>query len=225
MKIEVQKEILSLLPERAFFWEKQKVLGFSDVHLGKADSFQKAGIPLPSETHDEDLRQIQHLIESHRPKRIVILGDFIHDKNSWSDVLFWRLQKFLNFHSQIEWNLILGNHERGSLDYLQQLPFLLHHERMDLGPFRLVHGHHERTEGSFQIEGHIHPIVTLTSGPLRMRFPCFVLEKSRLLLPAFGALTGGVEARPQFGLRRFAVTPAEVFEIAHSPDQSRDENL
>lgn len=194
MTIEVCNENLKLLPEKAFYWEKEKLLGFSDVHLGKAESFQKIGIPLPSETRAEDLNRMRKLVEELNPKKVVILGDFIHDKESWTLELIEDLQKFFQEHASIDWHLVLGNHERGSLSFLERLPINLIEKAFEASPFVLTHGHLQKQTNLFRIEGHLHPVLTLSDGPLRMRFPCFVLDSEHLLLPSFGVLTGGAEA-------------------------------
>jgi DNA ligase-associated metallophosphoesterase len=217
MTLQISGETLRLLPQRAFFWEEKRILGFSDLHLGKAESLQNFGIPLPSAVHDEDFKRISLLIQKWNPSEIVILGDFIHQKNSWTKELFDKLQNFLNSFRDIRWTLILGNHEKGSLAFLQQLPLKLIKNEWICEPFIFTHGHSERepdlASNLFQIEGHIHPVLTLRDGPLKMRFPCFALTETHLLLPSFGVLTGGFEIPLLKNQRYFAVTENQIFEV------------
>jgi|GEM_PF-5930658 len=64
----------------------------------------------------------------------------------------------------------------------------------------------------FSVEGHFHPMVTLRDGPLRVRIPCFVLNKQRLIQPSFAQWTGGAEISNERSQRIFAVSRSSVFE-------------
>ncbi len=220
LSIEIRGETIHLLPEKAFYWPGARILGFSDLHLGKAESLQKFGIPLPSAVHSEDFRQIARLIETWQPEQIFILGDFIHQKNSWTDELFQSIGSFLTDYQHIRWTLILGNHERGSLPILEQLPMTLAKNSLEDAPFAFTHGHLElatsTSEGAsplFAIEGHTHPVLSLSDGPLKLRFPCFELSEEHLLLPSFGVLTGGFEIPLLNKNRYFAVSEKDIFEV------------
>jgi DNA ligase-associated metallophosphoesterase len=213
MKVEVQGEILELLPERAFFWAERSLLGLSDVHLGKAESLQRMGLPIPSGSHHLDLRRMTALIEKYNPRQILILGDWIHRSDSWTPEIIYDLQDFFDRHRNRLWTLLLGNHERGSHPYLEQLPIELIDGHLDMGPFTFTHGHLPKQSARYRIEGHVHPVITLCDGPLKMRFPCFVLKPKVMLIPSFGTLTGGFETKLQPEARIFAAGPKDVFEI------------
>ena len=210
--LDLQGETFVLLPERAFFWPAQNILGLSDIHIGKAQSMQKMGIPVSDETHVEDLSNIGALVRRWKPKRVLILGDFIHQKDSWTPALMELLQIFFAEFNQVRWSLIIGNHERGSLEFLQRLPLEIFEKDIELGPFVFAHGH-EPDEERMTIEGHVHPVVRLSLGPATLRLPCFVLEEKRLLIPSFGLLTGGYEIERKKEDRIFAIAPPEVFEV------------
>ncbi len=62
MKLNIAHEEFELLWQKAFFWPKESVLGLSDIHIGKAESFQKMGVPLPSGSHINDLVRISELV-------------------------------------------------------------------------------------------------------------------------------------------------------------------
>lgn len=213
MKVTIASETIEFLPERAFFWPTEKLLGFSDVHLGKVESYQKLGIPVPTGAHQEEFERIENLINKFHPKKILILGDWIHQKESWTQELFLAMKDFFESYQQIHWILLMGNHDRGSKAYFQQFPIEIADESYQIGPFLFTHGHQPNTGKLFLIEGHVHPVITLRDGPLKMRFPSFVLSKDRLLIPSFGQLTGGFEIPKKSSNRIFAVTQKEVFEV------------
>ncbi len=219
MKITVQNEDLHLLSKKAFFWPREKILGFSDVHLGKAESFQQWGVPLPSGEHQQDLANISSLIHETEATRVFILGDLVHHKSSWTENIHRDLTDFFQKHSSTEFNLLLGNHERGSIPELKNYPLELMPEDHQIGKIRMSHGHEaghfkpDQKESSFQICGHIHPVVLIREGSVRLRLPCFVLGENSLILPSFGTLTGGFEIKPKKDQRIFAVAGPEVFEV------------
>ena len=211
MKIEVLGETLELLPEKAILWKKRNILVFSDVHLGKAESFQALGVPIPSSVNLADLEKIAGLIENYKIQEVLILGDLIHHKSSWTEELFYTIKDFLEFFKDVKFKLLIGNHEKGSLNYLKELPLGLIEGDYKLSPFTFSHGH-QASESGFTIQGHVHPVVILKEGPVRLRLPCFVLEEKSLILPSFGSFTGGFEISRLEGTRIFAVTK-KVIEV------------
>lgn len=213
MKFELCGETMIFHPEKALIWERLGILILSDVHLGKAESFQAAGIPLPSGDHLLEFQRLEKLIYGNSIRQVYILGDLIHQKNSWSAELLKDLQVFFRKHEGIHWHLLIGNHERGSLEFLKTLPLDLHEEDLQQGPFVFTHGHKQQKSSQFEIRGHIHPRIHLQQGPLRLNLPCFWLEKERLTLPSFGLMTGGYKIKPQKTDRIWGVGENEVFEI------------
>lgn len=217
MKIQLANEEIELLPEKAFHWHKERLLGLSDIHIGKAESYQHAGVPLPSGAHREDLEKMSFLIEKHRIEKVVILGDWIHTQHSISELVFRDLHRFFHRHSHVHWTLLLGNHERNAFELLKEFPFHMVSEDLEYPPFLFTHGHKYRSSAFFQIQGHTHPLVSIHEGPLRMKLPCFHLEKECLTIPAFGSLTGGYVIRPKKSDRIFAVAENEIFEVRTRP--------
>ena len=61
---------LLLLPQKAIFWQQEKALIASDVHLGKSGHFRKAGIALPQDMAQEDLAVLSDLIHQYQPQKI-----------------------------------------------------------------------------------------------------------------------------------------------------------
>jgi DNA ligase-associated metallophosphoesterase len=211
LKISVCGEDLVLRPENALWWPSQSLLALSDVHLGKAQSLRREGINIPVESGTSDLAKLETLLTTTLAKRVLFLGDLIHHRDSWTPDFLERLADFFNFNDDIRWELILGNHERGSLKYLERLPLQIS-EDQKIGPFTFTHGH-KGSDGDFSISGHVHPVVNLKKGPLQMRLRCFVLNEDQLILPSFGQWTGGFEIKPKQNSRIFAIAGADIFEI------------
>src|SRR5688572_30053218 len=105
-------EKLSLLPERALWWERQRTLFIADPHFGKASAFRAAGIAVPELSHDADLVRLDDVLSATAAARLVILGDFFHAKAGRTDATLTALAAWRNRHMKLEVILVPGNHDR-----------------------------------------------------------------------------------------------------------------
>lgn len=208
-EVDIAGELLILHPFRALYWPRMHWLVVSDLHLGKAAHFRKAGAALP-EGHDEaTLDRLDTLIEGFRPERLLILGDLFHSShnNSWTHFSAWATQQTIALH------LVPGNHDiladsryadagiRVCADTLEEGPFVFGHEPQDY-------------PGVYCIGGHIHPGVMLSGqGRQRLRMPCFWFGERTAILPAFGMSTGLHVIRPERTDRVYACTERAVLDV------------
>lgn len=213
MKLNIEHEEIHFLAQKAFYWPKEKLLGLSDLHIGKAESLQKAGLPIPSGSHLNDLNRLANLISATQAQNVFILGDFIHQKSSWTENIQFDLKDFFKNHQKINWSLLIGNHDKGSKNFLSSLPFEIFENDTQKGPFLFTHGHSQKEGKVFTVQGHIHPVIRIDEGSTKLRLPCFVLSPMSLVIPSFGELTGGYEITPKRKDRIFAVAGKEIFEI------------
>ena len=185
-----KQETLGFLPERALWREHGRVLMVADLHLGKAESFQAQGIPLPSDGDAGTLNPLLTLCNQWRPNQLVILGDLIHSRlgltSSLRDVL-----RALPDLIQAEVIWIGGNHDRRS--WLEGLP---QQASQQLGDLWLSHEPESPPQGDqplLNVCGHIHPMARIQGANDHLRLPCFAFQAddARLIIPAFGELTGG----------------------------------
>ncbi|MBW4529311.1 MAG: ligase-associated DNA damage response endonuclease PdeM [Aphanothece saxicola GSE-SYN-MK-01-06B] len=182
---------LQLLAERAIWDPQQGLLLVADLHLGKAESFQSQGIPLPSDGDGATFNALLALAQSHRPAQVLVLGDLIHSRLGLTADLRQKLGALPDLLG-CPLRLIGGNHERGCwLEGLEQEPSLA------LGPLWLSHAPEPRA-GLLNLCGHRHPVALIGGGADRLRLPCFAYDPSaeQLVLPAFGQLTGGHPCPP-----------------------------
>ncbi len=184
-----RQEELVLLAQKAIWRPSSEELFVADLHLGKAEVFQACGIPLPSDDDRTTLLRLEQLCQQWNPKRVIILGDLLHGPLGLTE----RLQADLNnLHQRLNTEVLLigGNHDR-SLDQ-QSFP---QHPAFRLGDLWLSHEPEPPMDGreGLNLCGHIHPTTTLRQGSDRLRLPCFAYDsvEQRLLIPAFGELTGG----------------------------------
>ena len=183
-------QTLVFLPDKALWVEQQRLLLIADVHLGKADHLQAHGIAIPSDGERANLQRIEQLSQHWQPAELIVLGDLVHHPKAISSELEQRVVTLLDsLNCPITW--VEGNHDRRSrLGTLQGQPS---QSRQGLW---LSHEPEKPPEGQLNICGHLHPVSILRQASDQMRLPCFSLVRSipRLVLPAFGCLTGGFPA-------------------------------
>jgi len=205
---------LLLLPQKAIYWQQEKALIVADVHMGKVGHFRKAGIAVPRDMEQDDLAVLSDLIDEHKPKKIIFLGDLFHsDLNTdWDWFVLWR-----KHFPKLELILIRGNHDIIHDRYYNDLNVALYDELL-VGPFLMLH--HPQNDDAldkaagYVFCGHIHPGVSL-SGKARQHItlPCFAFGSRQAILPSFGKFTGRVAIRSQKTDRIFAVAPNKVIAI------------
>jgi DNA ligase-associated metallophosphoesterase len=179
---------LELLPQRALWQANAGLLLVADLHLGKAESFQASGIPLPSDGDLSNLNALLELAAQLRPERVVVLGDLIHSRFGLTAELREKIRALPELLG-CALELIGGNHDQGSwLEGLRASPPCRY------GPLWLSHEPCTPDDPALlNVAGHVHPVTVLGHGADRLRLPCFALHQlqRQLLLPAFGSLTGG----------------------------------
>lgn len=175
-----------LIPQKAMFWQQEKALILSDIHLGKASHFRKNGIAMPSMAGKADLDQLAFLLDEYSPLKVFIVGDLFHSHFN----LEWNWFKdFIAVYPQINFVLLRGNHDILPAFHLK-LPNLTVAHKFVNNNICLIH-EPLGNEHEYVICGHIHPGFTL-KGKARqqLRLPCFVVGSNRTIIPAFGNLTG-----------------------------------
>ncbi len=190
LEIEVQGERLILLPERAVYWPRERMLLVADVHCGKAAVFRARHVPLPEGNMEEDLQRLTRVLHSTGARSVGILGDWIHAAAGCTPGVVQAIQGWRELHRDVRMHWVRGNHDRAPQEVRAQFGFE-ECEFLERGPFRLEHVP-ARYEGKFVIGGHIHPkLVVGGRGFPRMHLSCFHFTRDFAVLPAFGSLTGG----------------------------------
>ncbi|MBD2460514.1 ligase-associated DNA damage response endonuclease PdeM [Oscillatoria sp. FACHB-1407] len=184
---------LKLLPEKAIYIDQFKSLLVSDIHLGKSETFQRAGIPIPNAINAETLDRLQNLCLRLKPDHLFILGDLLHSKFALVDEV---LNLWFDFLQSVEADvsLIIGNHDRYLTHQLEKLSIHYFTDAIQIENLILSHepspqAHH------LNICGHIHPCLNIKTKLDRLRLPCFYFDQIQhlLVLPSFGEFTGGYE--------------------------------
>ncbi|MBE9067366.1 ligase-associated DNA damage response endonuclease PdeM [Leptolyngbya cf. ectocarpi LEGE 11479] len=190
----LQGEPLVLL-ERAVYVPAHKALLLSDVHLGKAETFQMAGIPIAQQVNEETLERLRSQCDQVQPQQIFILGDLFHSRQGLVEDVITAWSTFLS-DTSAQVTLIIGNHDRAALDPVFDMDYSS--DPISLGKLLLSHEPASSDllpKNHLNICGHVHPVVHLQGAIDSLRFPCFYHEHEpqRLTLPSFGSFTGGHE--------------------------------
>ncbi|EKQ69716.1 putative phosphoesterase, ICC [Leptolyngbyaceae cyanobacterium JSC-12] len=184
---------LHLLPQKAIYIEQLNALLVSDVHLGKAETFQSHGVPIPNTLNQDSLNRLQDLCVQFDVDYLFVLGDLFHSKFALVDEV---LNHWLEFVQQLNVSvqLIVGNHDRSLVPVLKCLSIQCILDSIQID--NLVLSHEPTPQPNcLNICGHVHPCVRIKTKLDNLRLPCFYLETSQnlLILPSFGAFTGSYE--------------------------------
>lgn len=175
-------ERMVALPSGALHWPRAGVLAVGDLHLGKSLRMARRGGPLlpPYET-EATLARLDAVIEAARPARVICLGDSFDDPEAGAELdeahRLW-LERLM---AGREWLWIAGNH-----DPVQMALGGTHLAELREGP--LTFRHIAAQGGVGEVSAHFHPKARVGG---RSR-PCYLIDASRVILPAFGAYTGGL---------------------------------
>ena len=214
IECEVAGEKLALLPERVVYWPARMTLFVADFHLGKAASFRKAGIPLPSGTTTENVERLDRAIARTRAKSVVFLGDFLHSADGRAPRTFATFAAWRESRRAVALTIVRGNHDLKAGDPPEAWGVECIGAGEALGPFVLNHEPGPSRAG-YALSGHIHPAVRLSApGEKALRLPCFWFGARYGVLPAFGAYTGSAEVLPRRGDQVYVIAEQEVLKVA-----------
>lgn len=188
------------LPQGALLWVQRRAIIVADLHFEKASWFAGHGQFLPPYDSHATLSGLAALIDAHDPREVWCLGDSFHDAAGEARLPDEARASLDRMAAGRDWHWIVGNHDAGNdgmaLAEAEVDGILLRHEA-------------DPSDGRAEISGHYHPKFGVTVRGRRVARRCFVASSHKLILPAFGALTGGLDAR-HAEIRRIAGPEAEA---------------
>jgi len=174
----------------ALFWPDQNALLVADLHLEKASWFARLGQFLPPYDSHATLTGLADVVERTGATRLYCLGDSFHDRFGCDRLPASARALLTELTSRLDWTWIVGNHDPGFADHCGGRI----EEEVELCGIVL---RHEATPGDPrpEVSGHFHPKLRLHLKGRSVSRRCFVVSATKLIMPAFGSLTGGLDAR------------------------------
>lgn len=205
---------LRLYPQKALYWQEQDCLLLSDLHLGKATHFRKAGMAVPAKIHQNDLQRLDWLLQETAASRVYFLGDLFHSE---LNAEWWTFARWLEQYPRQEFILIKGNHDILPAEAYASSRLHIIEEELAISPFILTHEplvDKKNKSGLYNICGHIHPAVKLRGAAFQqLTLPCFYFGLHYALLPAFGKFTGFHQIKPMKEDSVFAIAENRIFPL------------
>lgn len=189
--------LLAAMPQGALYWPSRRALLVADLHLEKASWFARFGQMLPPYDSIATLADLTALVAATAAEEIWCLGDSFHDREG-CERLPARAQEALRaLTATTRFTWITGNHDAG-LSASLETGFIDHCggeivEEAEVDGLILRH-EADPADPRPELSGHFHPKLRITLRGRHVARRCFVETSTKLILPAFGSLTGGLDA-------------------------------
>jgi uncharacterized protein len=182
-------ETFQATPDGALHWPSEQALLVADLHLEKASWFARFGQFLPPYDSHATLTALAVEAERTGATRLYCLGDSFHDRFGCDRLPVSARELLTALTSKLDWTWIVGNHDPGFADHcggriadeVEIAGIILRHEAV-------------RDEPRPEISGHFHPKLRVNLRGRHVSRRCFVTSATKIIMPAFGSLTGGLDA-------------------------------
>lgn len=196
---------------RALYWPRERALLVADLHLEKGSFYARHGQPIPPYDSRETLERVALAIRETGARRVITLGDNFHDSDGSARLEAHACGMLEALTKAVDWVWITGNHD----PHMEARCGGTLAEELEIGGTVLRH-RAKKGETRPELSGHYHPRLQLMVRQRRIRRPCAVVSANdgpdgkptgRMILPAFGAYTGGMPANDPAILK--ALQPAD----------------
>ena len=193
--------------DAALYWPAQKMLVVSDLHLEKASAYAAGGQMLPPYDSLATLEEVAALVDQIRPEVVLSLGDNFHDSDGESRLQGSASELLQQLVTSVQWVWVTGNHDPDvagrwggeAVESLKCGNVIFRHEAL-------------REETGPEISGHFHPKFRQAVRGRNVSRRCFVRSSRKLVMPAFGSLTGGLDVQDPALIAAFACAELETIE-------------
>ena len=185
--VHIAGQRLMLDPGGFVIWPAQRLLAVADLHLEKGSAFAARGQLVPPYDTRETLDRLAQALRRYGPRRLALLGDSFHDAKGSARLPAPDAATLARILAGIEVTWVLGNHDPTPPEGLPGAAV----EELVLAP--LTFRHIAKPGATAELSGHYHPKATMPTRAGGVTRPCFLGDGRRLLLPAFGAYTGGLD--------------------------------
>jgi DNA ligase-associated metallophosphoesterase len=209
-------ERLMLDPAGALVWPDQRLLVVADLHLEKGSAAAARGQLVPPWDTGLTLERLTRLLRRYRPVTVIALGDSFHDRGGAARMGSHEAARLEAMTAATRFVWVLGNHDPVAQGVGGEWV-----ESFRLG--NLTFRHEADPDGPGDICGHHHPKASVPARGATVTRPCFVTDARRIMLPAFGAYTGGLDVGDPAisrlfprGFRAFLLGRERLFSFAMS---------
>jgi uncharacterized protein len=175
-------------PAGALHWPEHGLLAVADLHLEKGSSFAARGMLLPPYDTAATLARLARLIAHYAPRIVVALGDSFHDGGGPARLSRDDRENLRALQRGRDWIWLTGNHDPEPAEGIGGV----FHDDLTLGGLTF---RHLPIGADGEIAGHLHPVARVAHRGRTVSRRCFAADKTRLVMPAFGAYTGGLNIR------------------------------
>jgi uncharacterized protein len=192
---------LVAMPTGALWWPSERTLVVADLHLSKSSrAARRAGAMLPPYETQDTLARLARDMAGTRPDRVICLGDSFDDAEGCLELDGSDTDTLGHLQEDRQWLWIEGNHDRAASP-----PGGTAGVELFLRP--LLFRHIAKPGARGELSGHFHPKARFSARGRSISRPCFLYDAARVILPAYGTYTGGLDwtAPP---LRRLFIGPA-----------------
>ena len=182
-------EEIRVSADGSLFFPGREMLVVSDLHLGKSERLARVGRGLlpPYESLDT-LARLERAIVGNRASCVVCLGDSFDDEMAAINLQDSDSRSIRALAESRRWIWISGNHDKRVKHDFGEV-----HDSLNLE--HVVFRHVSEPNAAGEMSGHYHPNAAVNLRGRRIRRPCFLIDRNRIILPAFGTYTGGMDCR------------------------------
>jgi DNA ligase-associated metallophosphoesterase len=187
-EMELAGAALVVDPAGIVYWPAERLLAVADLHFEKASSFARHGALLPPYDTAATLARLCEAIMRYRPRTVFALGDSFHDGDGPQRLGEEDRTAISDLQKGRDWIWIAGNHDPDPATGIggEFTPAVA------IGPLTF---RHEPNGEKGEVAGHLHPMARISARGRSVSRKCFAADGERMVLPAFGAFTGGLNIR------------------------------
>ena len=215
LAISIEGIDFELLAKRGLYWPQQRTLFIADTHFGKEATFRSQGVAVPRGSTQATLTTIAQMISECQASRLVLLGDMFHAPSSIAKDIRESLDTFFTMHSQLQFTLVLGNHDRGIRTFPTSWPIEIVNSGTSIDLVSISHLPQEPSPSTkLLLCGHLHPAYRFFSKVDSVgKLPCFWLSNRQFVLPAIGEFTGTQVIRPNKSDQTWVIADDQIFRV------------
>lgn len=202
---------ITLIPDLsgALFVPSHETLIIADLHLEQGTSLARRGLHVPPFDTAMTLAVLEQVVAASQAKRLIFLGDSFHDSQGEARLSEKHLMRLRKLTQRYETYWICGNHDPQPPEEIGGHSA----EVIALGALTL---RHEPSPTEFEIAGHLHPGCSINQRGRHIYGKCFVADEKRLIMPAFGAYTGGLSLSSPAFAGLFNTQTAQAYMIGRA---------